>query len=113
MHIRQNTEKNGRHLRARRPDMAASYDSYFGTGLYDNRYPRPNRRVLRAALASLTPGGRFLDYGAGTGRYCFPLLSRKNVQGSPQISAVSRATACWLMQPQRGSLIGCMSLTGA
>lgn len=71
--------------------MAASYDSYFETGLYDNRYPRPNRRVLRAALASLAHGGRFLDYGAGTGRYCFPLLAEANVQGvAADISRVAR-----------------------
>jgi len=56
------------------PDMGRSYDDYFKTGLYSRRYPAPNRRVLRLAAGLLPAGGTFLDYGAGTGRYCAPLV---------------------------------------
>ncbi len=52
------------------PDMAESYDAYFASGLYQSRYPRPNRRTLRFLRAALPRGGRLLDYGAGEGRYC-------------------------------------------
>ena len=75
------------------PDMARSYDAYFRTGLYEVRYPGPNRRTLRHALSSLPRGGRFLDYGAGTGRYTLPLLARPDVGGvAADISAVARET---------------------
>ena len=56
------------------PDMSGSYDRYISSGLYDRRYPRPNRRTLRKMKRSLPAGGRFLDVGAGTGRYTLPLL---------------------------------------
>jgi tRNA (uracil-5-)-methyltransferase TRM9 len=56
------------------PDMGRSYDDYFETGLYSRRYPAPNRRVLRLARRLVPAGGRFLDFGAGTGRYCVPLV---------------------------------------
>lgn len=56
------------------PDMGRSYDDYFQTGLYSRRYPAPNRRVLRLVSALVPSGGTFLDYGAGTGRYCAPLV---------------------------------------
>lgn len=59
------------------PDMGRSYDDYFKTGLYSQRYPAPNRRVLRTALALLPRGGRFIDYGVGTGRYCLPMIEVK------------------------------------
>jgi SAM-dependent methyltransferase len=76
------------------PDMAHSYDAYFRTGLYETRYPGPNRRTLRHALSCLPRGGRFLDYGAGTGRYTLPLLTRRpDVSGvAADISAVARET---------------------
>lgn len=74
------------------PDMARSYDAYFRTGLYETRYPGPNRRTLRHALSHLPRGGRFLDYGAGSGRYILPLLSaRPDASGvAADISAVAR-----------------------
>ena len=56
------------------PDMSGSYDRYISSGLYDRRYPRPNRRTLRKMKQCLPAGGRFLDVGAGTGRYTLPLL---------------------------------------
>ena len=56
------------------PDMSGSYGRYISSGLYDQRYPRPNRRTLRKMKRRLPAGGRFLDVGAGTGRYTLPLL---------------------------------------
>ncbi len=66
---------------ALRPDIARSYDQYIASGLYDSRYPKPNRRVLRQALQMLPAGGTFLDFGAGTGRYTLPLLALSGATG--------------------------------
>jgi len=66
---------------ARLPDMPDSYDSYISSGLYDRRYPRPNRRTLRRLLSCLPEDGCFLDFGAGTGRYTLPLLERTRARG--------------------------------
>lgn len=63
------------------PDMSGSYDLYISSGLYDRRYPRPNQRMLRLSLACLPAGGRFLDFGAGTGRYTAPLLALTRADG--------------------------------
>ena len=56
------------------PDIPGSYGRYISSGLYDRRYPRPNGRTLRKMRRCLPAGGRFLDVGAGTGRYTLPLL---------------------------------------
>ena len=56
------------------PDMSGSYGQYISSGLYDRRYPHPNRRTLRKMQRCLSARGRFLDVGAGTGRYTLPLL---------------------------------------
>jgi SAM-dependent methyltransferase len=56
-------------------DLAASYDEYYGTGLYAQRYPRPNPNMTRLILGYLPPGGRALDFGCGNGRYLGPLLA--------------------------------------
>jgi tRNA (uracil-5-)-methyltransferase TRM9 len=56
-------------------DLAASYDNYFGSGLYARRYPRPNPNMLRLVLGLLPTGGRVLDFGCGTGRYASPLIA--------------------------------------
>ena len=56
------------------PDMSGSYGRYISSGLYDRRYSRPNRRTLRKMKRRLPASGRFLDVGAGTGRYTLPLL---------------------------------------
>lgn len=66
------------------PDLRASYDSYISSGLYDRRYPRPNPTTLRRLLAHLPADGRFLDIGAGTGRYTLPLLERTRAAGVAQ-----------------------------
>ena len=63
------------------PDMSGSYDLYISSGLYDRRYPRPNRRTLRKSLCRLPEEGRFIDFGAGTGRYTMPLLQQTAASG--------------------------------
>jgi SAM-dependent methyltransferase len=62
------------------PDLASAYDRYFGSGLYETRYPRPNR-AMEAAIRAVLPGvqgepGTVLDFGCGTGRYLPLLLAR-------------------------------------
>ena len=75
------------------PDMSGSYDRYISSGLYDRRYPRPNRRTLRKMKRCLPAGGRFLDVGAGTGRYTLPLLQADETSGlALDICPVARKT---------------------
>ena len=75
------------------PDMSGSYDRYISSGLYDRRYPRPNRRTLRKMMRCLPAGGRFLDVGAGTGRYTLPLLQADETSGlALDICPVARKT---------------------
>ncbi len=73
------------------PDMKGTYDRYISSGLYDRRYPRPNRQMLALVLSRLPDEGRFLDVGAGTGRYTLPLLQRTRASGvASDISASAR-----------------------
>ena len=75
------------------PDMSESYVRYISSGLYDWRYPRPNRRTLRTLKRSLPAGGRFLDVGGGTGRYTLPLLQIAGTSGiAHDICSVARGT---------------------
>ena len=75
------------------PDMSGSYGRYISSGLYDRRYPRPNRRTLRKMKRCLVDGGRFLDVGAGTGRYTLPLLQMRGTRCvAHDISPVARET---------------------
>ncbi len=63
------------------PNMSGSYELYIASGLYDRRYPRPNRRTLRRMRRHLPGGGRFVDIGGGTGRYTLPLLQIGGTSG--------------------------------
>ena len=67
--------------RVRVPDVRGSYEAYISSGLYDRRYPHPNGRTLRKSLDFLRGRGRFLDFGAGTGRYTLPLMERTGASG--------------------------------
>jgi tRNA (uracil-5-)-methyltransferase TRM9 len=60
------------------PDLAAAYDHYYGSGLYDVRYPRPNQAMVEAILGALPASGTgaVLDFGCGNGRYLPLLLAR-------------------------------------
>lgn len=72
--------------------MGGSYDRYFASGLYQSRYPRPNRRTLRVLETLLPAGGRLLDYGAGEGRYSITLATSLSAQvEAVDISAAARA----------------------
>ncbi|MBF0305979.1 MAG: class I SAM-dependent methyltransferase [Alphaproteobacteria bacterium] len=58
-------------------DISASYDVYYGSGLYASRYPRPNAWVLNLVEDLLGEGSPMvLDFGCGEGRYAAPLLER-------------------------------------
>ena len=73
--------------------MSGSYGRYISSGLFDRRYPRPNRRTLRKMKRCLAAGGRFLDIGAGTGRYTLPLLQIAGTSGvAHDICPVARET---------------------
>ncbi len=75
------------------PDMSGSYGRYISSGLYDRRYPRPNRRTLRKMKRCLVAGDRFLDVGAGTGRYTLPLLQMNGTRCvAHDISPIARET---------------------
>ncbi|MDE0050105.1 MAG: methyltransferase domain-containing protein [Rhodospirillales bacterium] len=75
------------------PDISGSYDRYIASGLYDRRYPHPNRRTLGKMKRCLPAGGRFLDVGAGTGRYTLPLLQVKGTRAvAHDICPVARKT---------------------
>lgn len=75
------------------PDIPGSYGRYISSGLYDRRYPRPNRRTLRKMKQCLPAGGRFIDIGAGTGRYTLPLLQMTGTRGmAHDICPVARST---------------------
>jgi SAM-dependent methyltransferase len=57
-----------------RAPIAASYDRYYGSGVYDARYPRPNPPTYRSVLRLARTAARILDFGAGSGRYALPIL---------------------------------------
>ena len=56
-----------------------AYESYFASGHYDRRYPRPNPTVLRLIRRELPPGGHVIDFGCGSGRYLLALRGRAGV----------------------------------
>ena len=62
----------------KRASVVESYDHYYGSGLYDARYPRPNPPTYRSALRLASTASRILDFGAGSGRYTLPLLHSTN-----------------------------------
>src|ERR1051326_3203208 len=61
-----------------RAPTAESYDHYYGSGLYNARYPRPNPPTYRSALRLARASSRILDFGAGSGRYTMPFLHATN-----------------------------------
>jgi tRNA (uracil-5-)-methyltransferase TRM9 len=65
---------SGRHAAAPERVIVESYDRYYGSGLYDARYPRPNPLTYRSALRLAETSSRILDFGAGSGRYTMPFL---------------------------------------
>lgn len=76
---------------------AQSYQVYFRSGLYDRRYPTPNRTMLRRILARVSPQTAVLDFGCGTGRYLLRLQGRvaraAGYDVSPEAIGLVRARA--------------------
>lgn len=85
------------------PDMSSSYDAYISSGLYDRRYPTPNRRTLRRLLRLMPAAGRFMDFGAGTGRYTLPLLENTGATG---VAYDVCPTACRMLTERLERFIG-------
>ena len=54
----------------------ASYQIYFTSGLYDRRYPSPNRTMWNRIETHLTARTAVLDFGCGSGRYLLRLRGR-------------------------------------
>lgn len=70
---------SGRHAAMpQRAPIAESYNRYYGSGLYDARYPRPNPPTYRSALRLARTSSRILDFGAGSGRYTMLFLHATN-----------------------------------
>lgn len=57
------------------PDLAQSYDTYFDSGLYGRRYPRPNPNTVRHLSKVVRRGDLVLDFGCGNGRYVGTAIS--------------------------------------
>jgi SAM-dependent methyltransferase len=70
---------------------AEAYETYFASGDYDVRYPRPNARTLGTVLLRTAPGGVVTDIGAGNGRYAIPLAQRGSRVVAVERSANARA----------------------
>ena len=70
---------------------AVPYESYFASGHYDRRYPRPNPNVLRLILRGLPPAAHVIDYGCGSGRYLFALRGRVAVAAGYDICTAALA----------------------
>lgn len=71
---------------------ARSYEYYFSSGYYDQRYPRPNPNVLSEVQRRLPEkGGRIIDFGCGSGRYTLPLAYADNKLVCFDICASARA----------------------
>ena len=57
-------------------DLAHSYDQYFTSHLYDQRYPHPNPAGLALIIEQMrSHGHQVLDFGCGNGRYSAALLA--------------------------------------
>ena len=69
------------HVDREAAEISDGYGRYFSSGLYDRRYPEPNRHATRRLLRCLPMGGSFLDFGTGVGRYVYPLLQQPGVKG--------------------------------
>jgi SAM-dependent methyltransferase len=84
-------------------DIAAAYELYFGSGLYDRRYPAPNPNTLGRIVRELDRrGSRVLDFGCGSGRYATPLAQRP---GTTVLAYDVCTTALSELQRQHGDLI--------
>jgi tRNA (uracil-5-)-methyltransferase TRM9 len=61
-------------------DIAAAYELYFSSGLYDHRYPAPNPHTMASIVREIAQRGpSVLDFGCGSGRYAAPLAALPGV----------------------------------
>ncbi|WP_291993017.1 class I SAM-dependent methyltransferase [Candidatus Accumulibacter sp. ACC003] len=61
--------------------LVESYDQYFASRLYEQRYPRPNPSTFAVVVGEIdAQGQRVLDVGCGNGRYAESLLERSNAK---------------------------------
>jgi SAM-dependent methyltransferase len=65
-------------------NLSSSYNRYFQSGKYDERYPRVNQHVLAKIVTYLNDPAELceiLDFGCGSGRYSISLLlAIQNIQ---------------------------------
>jgi tRNA (uracil-5-)-methyltransferase TRM9 len=69
---------------------AEAYETYFASGDYDLRYPRPNPRTLGTVLRAAQSGAVVFDIGAGNGRYAVPLALSGSRVVAVERSAIAR-----------------------
>jgi SAM-dependent methyltransferase len=69
---------------------AEAYETYFASGDYDARYPRPNARTLATVLSYVAPGDVVVDIGAGNGRYAIAMAQRGSLVIAVERSANAR-----------------------
>lgn len=70
----------------------ASYQLYFSSGLYDLRYPSPNRIMWQRIEQFLHAGTAVLDFGCGSGRYLMRLQGRVARAAGFDVSAAALET---------------------
>ena len=68
-----------------------SYQTYYKSGYYDQRYPTPNRSMWRRIEKYLKPAASVLDYGCGSGRYLFTLREHVTRAVGFEVSPVALA----------------------
>ena len=71
--------------------MAGSYEAYYGSNTYDERYPSENRLTLSRVSATIRPESLLVDVGAGNGRYAIPLARLGHRVVAIERSTVARA----------------------
>tara|TARA_B110000114_G_scaffold171073_1_gene196503 strand:- start:141 stop:698 length:558 start_codon:yes stop_codon:yes gene_type:complete len=68
-----------------------SYQTYYKSGYYDQRYPTPNRSMWRRIKKYLEPAASVLDYGCGSGWYLFTLREHVTRAVGFEVSPVALA----------------------
>lgn len=73
-----------------------AYEDYYGSRLYDRRYPRANRRTVALVRRAAPAGSTLVDVGAGNGRYALPLA-----RIGYRVVAVERSSAARAQMAER------------
>jgi hypothetical protein len=88
-------------LMAHSDETYSSYETYFRTKKYTQRYPRPNRLALARVLRTAAPGAVLTDIGAGDGRYAIPLAKKGYT-----VIAVERSDAARMQMAETALRLG-------